>query len=234
MKKNNTILIVDDESDIIDLLSYNLNKEGYNIVSANNGLEATKLLSSKIDLIVLDIMMPEMDGLEFCKFVKSEKSYSNIPIIFLTAKDSEVDEIIGLEMGADDYIYKPISIHRLKARIKVALRKLKKSPEQQKSLVYNNLEIDYLNQRVTISKKLISLTKIQIQILFMLSSSPNKIFTREEILDKVWDEDVIVSDRTIDTHIVSIRTKLQNYSKLIETSHGIGYSFSPCNLNEAK
>ena len=231
MMKNNNILIVDDEKDIIELLDYNLSKEGYKITTASNGLDAIDKLDSHINLILLDVMMPRMDGLEFCKYLKSKEKFSHIPIIFLTAKDNEIDEIIGLELGADDYIYKPISIHKLKSRIKVILKRYQQPSLISSSLNINKLFIDYDSRRVSINQKMAPLTSNEMKILFLLSKFPNKFFSREEILNSIW-KDTIVADRTIDTHIVNLRNKLQEYSVLIETKVGVGYSFNPNLIND--
>jgi len=228
LKTNNyKILLVDDEQDILDILNYNLSKEGYNIICAENGVDALDKMTSDINLIILDVMMPQMDGLEFCKIIKSKINYKHIPIIFLTAKDNEIDEIIGLEIGADDYIYKPISIRKLKARIKVLLRRNQgNDSKSSKQYICNNLLLDYENYRVYIKNNIVNLTTNEMKILFLLSRSPKRFFTRQEILNILW-KDVIVSDRTVDTHIVSIRAKLENYSNILETKRGLGYSFNP-------
>ena len=228
LKTNNyKILLVDDEQDILDILNYNLSKEGYNIICAENGVDALDKMSSDINLIILDVMMPQMDGLEFCKIIKSKINYKHIPIIFLSAKDNEIDEIIGLEIGADDYIYKPISIRKLKARIKVLLRRNQgNDSKSSKQYICNNLLLDYENYRVYIKNNIVNLTTNEMKILFLLSRSPQRFFTRQEILNILW-KDVIVSDRTVDTHIVSIRAKLENYSNILETKRGLGYSFNP-------
>jgi len=225
-------LIIDDEQDILDLLDYNLSKEGYSITLAQNGLEGLDKINSDIDLIILDVMMPQMDGLEFCRHVKSKKNLQNIPIIFLTAKDDEIDEIIGLEIGADDYIHKPISIRKLKTRIKVVLKRYEMGDNKYSNkFICNNLIIDYKKYRVFLDNIVLPLTKNEIEILFLLSKSPNHFFTREQILNTLWS-DVIVSDRTVDTHIVNLRAKLKDYSILVETKRGIGYSFNPSLYNE--
>ena len=225
-------LIIDDEQDILDLLDYNLSKEGYSITLAQNGLEGLDKINSDIDLIILDVMMPQMDGLEFCEHVKSKKNLQNIPIIFLTAKDDEIDEIIGLEIGADDYIHKPISIRKLKTRIKVVLKRYEMGDNKYSNkFICNNLIIDYKKYRVFLDNIVLPLTKNETEILFLLSKSPNHFFTREQILNTLWS-DVIVSDRTVDTHIVNLRAKLKDYSILVETKRGIGYSFNPSLYNE--
>tara|TARA_B100001142_G_C14337967_1_gene656674 strand:- start:33 stop:734 length:702 start_codon:yes stop_codon:yes gene_type:complete len=225
-------LIIDDEQDILDLLDYNLSKEGYSITLAQNGLEGLDKINSDIDLIILDVMMPKMDGLEFCKHVKSKTNLQNIPIIFLTAKDDEIDEIIGLEIGADDYIHKPISIRTLKTRIKVVLKRYEMGNNKYSNkFICNNLMIDYKKYRVVLDNIVLPLTKNETEILFLLSKSPNHFFTREQILNTLWS-DVIVSDRTVDTHIVNLRAKLKDYSILVETKRGIGYSFNPSLYNE--
>ncbi len=222
------ILIVDDEKDIIDLLEFNLQNEGYNTVTASDGEQA--LLSTKAenpDLIILDIMLPGKDGWEVLKELRKDPRTQDIPVIYLTAKDSEIDEVLGLELGADDYIVKPISIRKLLARIKKVLKRSKtKQPENDDRIIVDELVIDPQSYKVTSSNQDIVLTKKEFDILYYMAKRPGRVITRKILLDEIWDENVVVIDRTIDVHIRKIREKLgtENMS-LIETIKGVGYRF---------
>ena len=220
-KMKKTILVVDDEKDIVDLLSYNLSNQNYNIITAADGASALLKVNSQIDLILLDVMMPKMSGYDVCSAVKGNPSTSDIPIIFLTAKASSDDEYEGLIKGADDYIKKPISIKNLLIRIKNILNKNDSKPNQ--ILRFENLSIDPYNFKVYVNDKKVKLTKKEFNLLHTLVKSPGKIFRREELLNKVWGRDAIVTDRTIDVHIRKLRKKIEKDKPIIFTSHGIGY-----------
>lgn len=220
MKK--TILVVDDEKDITDLLSYNLSNNNYKVIVANDGFDALLKINSEIDLVLLDVMMPKLDGYNVCKKIKENPSTSNIPIIFLTAKSSTEDEYSGLVLGADDYIKKPIAMKNLLLRINNLFKKnIKKSKKviNSKSLTLN---LDTLT--VYQSGEKIILTKTEFNLLTLFIKHPEKVFIRDELLDRVWG-DKIVSDRTIDVHITKLRKKIEIDHKLIFTSHGSGYYF---------
>jgi two-component system alkaline phosphatase synthesis response regulator PhoP len=225
-----TILVVDDEKDIIDLLKYNLQKEGYAVQTAQNGKRALEQAQKRPDLIVLDVMMPEMDGWEVCKELKRRDLTSSIPIIFLTAKGTEVDEVVGLELGADDYIVKPISIRKLVARIKTVLRR--HEPVEAKTgrppdlLRVEQLEINVQNYKVKLGKEEISFPKKEFETLVYLVRHRGSVVTREALLNAVWGEDVVVVERTVDVHIRKIREKLGKYGDYIETIKGVGYRFT--------
>ncbi len=222
------ILLVDDEPDIIEFLGYNLNREGFEVVSATDGIEALEKMSEKPDLIILDIMMPNMDGFEVCKRIRSKESYKNIPIIFLTAKSSELDEIQGLELGATDYIKKPISPKKLIARVNSNLRKLNSAtPENQESskISLGPLVIDRERYTITIDGNKTIFPRKEFELLYFLAKSPGKVFTRENLLKEVWGINVYVIDRTVDVHIRKIREKLGKHSDIIETIKGVGYKF---------
>ncbi len=222
------ILIVDDERDIRDLLEFNLENEGYKTMQARDGLQAVeKAKLKKPDLVLLDIMLPHKDGFEVLRELRADPNTVNIPVIFLTAKDNEIDEVIGLELGADDYIVKPISIRKLLARVKKALRKKPSQAEEaSRALSFNGLGIDPSSHRVTVNDKEVMLTKKEFEILLYLARRPGRVITRRILLDELWDENVVVIDRTIDVHIRKIREKLgvANMDK-IETIKGIGYRF---------
>ena len=212
MKHN--ILIVDDEEDILDLLSYNLKSNNFNVLTANNGKDALLKLDSSIELILLDVMMPEMDGFQTCKIIKSKPEFENIPIIFLTAKSTTDDEFKGLLYGADDYIKKPISIKNLILRIKNIFKRLPNKTNNKFIFNKNNLMIE--NQKI-------NLTKIEFNLLTIFIKSLNRVFKRDEILDLVWGDDTYVTDRTIDVHINSLRKKIGKKYYVILTAYGRGY-----------
>lgn len=219
MKK--TILIVDDEQDILDLLSYNLSKEGYNIVTAYNGSDALLKINPNIDLILLDVMMPKINGYEVCESIKKNLTYSQIPIIFLTAKSSTDDEYEGLIRGAEDYIVKPISIKNLLLRIKNIFKQTIRKTNNTLNFSYISIDLDRLT--VHSDNKKIKLTKIEFKLLSTLFKSPGKVFRRQELLNKVWGHDTIVTDRTVDVHIKKLRNKVETKGPIIQTSHGVGY-----------
>lgn len=224
------ILVVDDEKDIVEMLKYNLEKEGYSVISALNGIRALEQArENKPDLILLDIMMPEMDGWEVCKQLMKDERTSTIPVIFLTAKGSEVDEVVGLELGADDYIIKPISIRKLIARVKTALRRkeILDTPGEtvQDILSIEGMEINIPNYTVKIGKQELVLPKKEFETLVYLASHRGRVISREVLLNAVWGENVVVVDRTVDVHIRKIREKLGKYGDYIETVKGVGYRF---------
>lgn len=221
------ILLVDDEKDIIEFLEYNLVQEGYDVISANDGLKALEKLADKPDLIVLDVLMPKMNGYEVCAKIRENEAYKNIPVLFLTAKVSEMDEVHGLSIGADDYITKPISPKKLIARIRANLRRAD-SENQIKSKIKINIgpvAIDREKYTVTVEKEQIVFPRKEFEILAYLASQPGRVFHRDKILNDIWGNDVLVVDRTIDVHVRKIREKLGRYSDLIETIKGVGYRF---------
>jgi len=225
MKK---ILLVDDEVDILEFLKYNLEQEDFDVLVSTNGKDALKMILQNPDLIVLDIMMPEMDGFELYQQIKSDKKSQDIPIIFLTAKSGETDEIKGLDLGANDYIQKPISPKKLIARIKSNLRKsplLEKKTREALQVKIGPLEIDVEKFAIKIDNKLKFFPRKEFQLLFFLASNPGKVMKRETLLKEIWGNDVYVIDRTIDVHIRKLREKLGKYSEIIETIKGVGYRF---------
>jgi two-component system alkaline phosphatase synthesis response regulator PhoP len=222
------ILLVDDETDIIEFLTYNLKKEGYNVFSESSGKDAIKTAQKILpDLIVLDIMMPEMDGIETCNIIRQIPVLESTSIIFLTARSEDYSQIAGFDAGADDFIAKPISPKVFVKKINALLKRLKKvnSNSEVKSIIeFENLIIDKENHIVVYNGNEIVLPKKEFNLLFMLASFPEKIFSRDEIYSKVWGNDVIVGDRTIDVHIRKIREKTDE--KFIKTVKGVGYKFS--------
>ena len=216
------VLIVDDEADILEIISYNLIKEGYEVQTAKNGIEALdKIGPFKPDLIILDIMMPKMSGVEVCKIIRSRPEYNDTLIIFLTALNDESSQIQGLETGADDYISKPISPKVLVSRVNAIFRRLNK--EEGKTLKLGNMVIDPERFIVTLNGNDIVLAKKEFELLYLLASRPGRVFLRNEILSQVWGAEVIVGDRTIDVHIRKIRQKLG--IDCVTTVKGVGYKF---------
>lgn len=233
------VLIVEDEPDIVELLSYNLKKEGFLTWSARNGSEALKMIrSEKYDLIILDIMLPEIDGLELCRILKADSATSRIPIIMLTAKSEEVDKVVGLELGADDYITKPFSPRELVARVKAVLRRsaAEKEPEpKQKMLKVGNLEID--GERYVVKKQgaPLSLSAMEFKLLFYLAQRPGRVFDRDSLLDAVWGDEAFVEPRTVDVHVRRLREKIEDDPSspaYILTKRGLGYYFTEKTLAE--
>jgi two-component system alkaline phosphatase synthesis response regulator PhoP len=228
MTPQKSILVVDDEQDIVDLVKYNLQREGYTVLTAKNGKEALQQSQKIPSLILLDVMMPEMNGLDLLKKLKNDPEMKEIPVVFLTAKSSEVDEVLGLELGADDYIIKPISIPKLIARIKTVLRKSEGQPpstDQLKELKFGVIEIIPANHIVRIEKKEVFFPKKEFEILTFLVRHRDQVITRERLLNAIWGQNVYVVDRTIDVHIRKIREKLGVHAEYIETIKGIGYRF---------
>jgi two-component system, OmpR family, alkaline phosphatase synthesis response regulator PhoP len=233
-KKNmlHKILVVDDEKDIVDILKYNLEKENeYKVITAFDGKEAIeKTISEKPDLIILDIMMPELNGFDVCKKLKTDPVTSKIPVIFLTAKENEIDEIIGLELGADDYIQKPISPRKVIARVKSVIRRTNSKPDkavkQEGYIKFKKLEIDTIAHSVKINDEDIFFPKKEFQLLHFLLSNRGKVLSREVLLNQIWGENIYVVDRTIDVHVAKVREKLGDYADYLETIKGLGYRFN--------
>ena len=221
------ILIVEDEADVLELVRYNLEKNGYQTEGAMTGTEAVqKAQSISPDLILLDLMLPEIDGLEVCKLVKKDPKISSIPIIMLTAKGTEADIVAGLEMGADDYITKPFSPRVLMARVKAVLRRKDVFVESDKAILrVHNIEIDPGRHRVLIDGQNIRLTSTEFSLLKFLATRPGWVFTRYQIVDAVHGSDYPVTDRSVDVQVVGLRKKLGDAGKYIETVRGVGYRF---------
>jgi two-component system alkaline phosphatase synthesis response regulator PhoP len=225
---NEKILVVDDEQDILDLVNYNLQKEGYNVTLVTSGEKAVKeARKSPHDLILLDLMLPGIDGLEVCRSLKYDQKTKDIPIIMLTAKGEESDIVIGLELGAEDYITKPFSPKVLIARIRNLLRRIHRgvSDEDNNITKIGNLIIDPNRVRVLINDKEIDLTITEFKLLQFLAKKPGWVYTRYQIVDALKGEDYPVTDRSVDVQIVGLRKKLGEYGHLIETVRGVGYRF---------
>ena len=235
-KETKKVLVVDDEQAIIDVLVYNLKKEGYETLEATDGVTAVNMaLEQKPDLMLLDIMLPKMDWLTVCKRVKN---YLNIPILMLTAKDAEIDKIVGLELGADDYITKPFSVRELMARVKANLRKneisnVKKEPIQEmpeteadNTIKVNDLELDLDRFEVKVRGEIIDLTLREFEVLKFLASQPGQVITRETLLEKVWGYEYYGDIRTVDVTVRRIREKIEKDTsspKILITKRGVGY-----------
>ncbi len=221
------ILLVDNEHDIVEFLKYNLEKEGFNVIPAYDGIEALEKINQKPDLVILDIMMPKLDGFEVYRKIRDNGEYKNIPVIFLTAKSGEVDEIKGLELGASDYIQKPISPQKLIARVKSNLRKgdMVVQKNQPSFIKIGPLSIDKEKYTVNLDNQHIVFPRKEFEILYFLANNPDRVFSRDLLLKEVWGPDVYVVDRTVDVHIRKIREKLDKHSSLIETIKGVGYKF---------
>ena len=221
-----SILIVEDEKEIRDLLVHYLRKEGFQPLVAQDGEEGlSKARAEKPDLILLDILLPKMDGLELLRKIRADREIARTPVAMLTAKGDETDRIVGLELGADDYIPKPFSPREVVARIKAIFRRSQKTPEEMEEKVfeYDGLRMDVSRHEVRFKGKAVSLTSKEFRILQALLSAPGRVLTRESILKKVWGEGTYVIDRTVDVHIAKLRQKIPFLSEAIETVKDVGY-----------
>ncbi len=227
------IFVVDDENDIRNILKINLDKEGYDVREFASGNEALRALSSTIpDLMILDVMMDGLNGYDLCRKIRSTENYSEIPVIFLSAKSEEFDKILGLELGGDDYITKPFSIKEVKSRVKAVIRRSNKKhttddddDDDEKIFRYKGIELNPTNYSLSVDGQDIALTKTEFGILYIFCKNPGKIFTRDNIIDSIRGHDVYVIDRTIDVHIMNLRKKLGPYKDTIKTFSGVGYGF---------
>ncbi len=221
------VLIVDDEEDILNLVKYNLERDGYEIVAVTSGEAAVRAARSEVpDLILLDLMLPGMDGLDVCRILKNDNNISSTPIVMLTAKGDDSDIVTGLELGADDYITKPFSPKVLIARVKAVLRRNRNKKEEKKSTIKTeNMKIDTVKHIVTVNDKKIDLTATEFAILVFLSKKPGWVFTRSQIINGIRGDDYPVTDRSVDVQILNLRKKLGKEGKNIETVRGVGYRF---------
>jgi len=218
------ILVVDDEESLCEILQFNLELEGYEVDVAYSAEQALTLSLEKYSLILLDIMMGAISGTKMAQLLKQNPKWTNIPIIFITAKDAEDDTVLGLNLGADDYISKPFSIREVVARVKSVLRRTK-SNEDEDVLSFESLIIDKGRKTCTLDGTEVSLTKTEFELMILFLQNPGRIFTRDEILKRVWTDEVIVLDRTIDVNITRLRKKVGHYGKYIVTRLGYGYGF---------
>ena len=219
------IIVVEDEPDIVEVISYNLKREGYNVLAVDRGDESINLIRKQSpSLIILDLMLPGMDGLSVCRQLKSDPIVKDIPVIMISAKGEESDIVIGLEMGADDYLTKPFSPRELVARVKAVSRRGQFEESQSKErIVLQNLTIDVARHEVRVDDEMVSLTATEFKILHQLAAHPGRAFTREQLLNRVLGMGVVVVDRNIDVHIRSVRKKLGDAAQLIQTIRSVGY-----------
>ncbi len=224
--KNGTILVIDDEKDLQELVRYNLEKEHYDVIVASDGRTGLDIaLRHRPDLVVLDLMMPGIDGLEVCRSLRTDSRGKRIPLIMLTAKATESDRVVGLELGADDYVIKPFSPRELVARIKALLRRTATDSEPSEVIRRGDLLIDIGCHQVKLGEHEVQLTATEFRILQFMASRPGRVLKRDEIIEAALDRDTDVFDRTIDVHITSIRRKLGKSADLVETVRGFGYRF---------
>ena len=223
------ILVVEDEPDILDLVSYNLKQAGFEVEPVEDGETALKRVEAKpIDLVVLDLMLPGIDGLEVCRLLKQNPEHKDLPVLMLTARAEEVDRIVGLELGADDYLVKPFSPRELVLRIRAILRRVKeggKSEEEAEQIQAGPLLIDPVDHRILLDGELIELTATEFRLLLTLARRRGRVQTREELLRVVWEYEYSGYERTVDTHIRRLREKLGSAGELVETVRGVGYRF---------
>lgn len=219
------VSILEDEEDIASLIKHNLEKEGF-IVNAFFTPESffDELKNNPFDLLILDLMLPSMNGLEILKVLRSKEEFKNKPVIILTARSTEGDKVLGLDMGADDYVTKPFSVRELIARVKAILRRTTKE-EKNEILSAGGIKLDLSSFQLFIDNEPVEVTKTELQLLKILIEKPGKVFSRDELLDKLWGDEKCVVDRTIDVHIKKIRDKLGTYSNWVKTVRGVGYFF---------
>ena len=224
------IVLIEDEKDIIELVRYNFRKDGFDVASFVSGKEGLEhLRRNPADLVLLDIMLPDLDGFEICKRLRAEERTKSLPVIFLTAKGEEIDRVLGLEIGADDYVVKPFSPRELVARVKAVLRRQARPLEKLEVIETSELRLDARTQEVTVRGKAIELSTLEFKLLHFLASHPRRIFNREQLLDEVWGRDRFVTPRTVDVHVRRLREKIEVQSEkpqLIQTVRGSGYRFS--------
>ena len=226
-KKNHRILVVDDEQDLCEILKFNLETEGYEVETASSAEEALTLDLPTLDLMLLDVMMGEMSGFALARKLKAEEATKDIPIIFLTARDTENDTVTGFNLGADDYISKPFSIREVMVRVRAVLRRTADAQGQPQPSVmkYQGLELNLDNKTVSIDGEQVPFTKTEFELLRTLLEEKGRVFSRQELINRIWPQDVLVLDRTVDVNITRLRKKIGRYSKCIITRLGFGYFF---------
>ena len=224
------VLVIDDETDIVDLVSYNLKKEGFLVDSALDGETAlAKIKNGKYDLLILDLMLPGVQGMEICRILRNDPKTARMPIIMLTAKGEEVDRILGLEMGADDYMTKPFSPRELMARVKAVLRRSAEQPADVKILKVDDLEIDTERYTVTVKGRPVRLSATEFKLLLFLAERKGRVFSRDQLLDAVWRDEAFVEPRTVDVHVRRLRSNIEEDPAnpvYVKTLRGIGYFFN--------
>lgn len=225
-KIQSKVLVVDDEQDILNLVEYNLKRAGFQTILAKDGPEAIEAAKThRPDLVLLDIMLPDMEGTEVLRRLKSTETTASIPIIMLTAKGEEIDKIVGLELGAEDYITKPFSPRELILRVKAVLKRTAAAPEAGRSLSFKELSMDVSRHRITVSGEPVELSSTEFNLLYELMQAKGRVLTRDDILDRAWGLDCYVTPRTVDTHVRRLRSKLGVAGDYIETVRGVGYRF---------
>ncbi len=226
-EKKYRILVVDDEQDLCEILKFNLETEGYQVETANSAEEALTMDIAGFDLLLLDVMMGGMSGFSMAKTIKKELATANIPIIFLTARDTENDTVTGFNIGADDYISKPFSIREVMVRVRAVLRRTTddNAPTEQQFIRYQGLEMNLSKKTVAIDGEDIPFTKTEFELLQLLLEERGRVFSRQELIDRIWPKDVLVLDRTVDVNITRLRKKIGRFSKCIVTRLGFGYYF---------
>jgi two-component system, OmpR family, alkaline phosphatase synthesis response regulator PhoP len=224
------VVIIEDEKDIVELVAYNLRKEGFDVQSFSRGKEGLENLRHKpADLVLLDILLPDVNGFEICKRLRSDERLKNVPVIFLTAKGEEFDRVLGLELGADDYVVKPFSPRELVARVRAVLRRQERAAERSEVVEAGDLSLDPLTQEVRVGGRAVELSALEFKLLHFLASNPRRIFSRDRLLDAVWGRDHFVTPRTVDVHIRRLREKIEREAerpRYIQTVRGSGYRFS--------
>ena len=226
-EKNYRILVVDDEQDLCEILKFNLETEGYQVETVNSAEETLTMDIAGFDLLLLDVMMGGMSGFSMAKTIKKELATANIPIIFLTARDTENDTVTGFNIGADDYISKPFSIREVMVRVRAVLRRTAddNAPTEQQFIRYQGLEMNLSKKTVAIDGEDIPFTKTEFELLQLLLEERGRVFSRQELIDRIWPKDVLVLDRTVDVNITRLRKKIGRFSKCIVTRLGFGYYF---------
>ncbi len=221
------VLAVDDEPDLLELVRVGLSQAGYVVETARNGTEALAALRrAPPDLVVLDVMLPDLSGTELCARIRADQRLASVPVIMLTAKSEEIDRVVGLEVGADDYVTKPFSPRELALRVRAVLRRRAPAGERLRVLEHASLRVDPEAHRVSVAGSEVVLTAKEFQLLLALMTRPGRVMTRERLLDEVWGSDITVTSRTIDTHLKRLREKLGEAGSLVETVRGVGYRFT--------
>lgn len=227
METKNHILVVDDEQDLCEILKFNLETEGYEVDTANSAEEVLEIGAEKYDLLLLDVMMGAMSGFALAKKLKDEPMTANIPIIFLTARDTENDTVTGFNLGADDYISKPFSLREVMVRVRAVLRRTAKEygEEEAKTLSYQGIVMNLDRKTVSVDGEDIPFTKTEFELLHLLLDERGRVFSRQELIERIWPKDVLVLDRTVDVNITRLRKKIGRFAKCIVTRLGFGYYF---------
>ncbi len=231
LMKKYKILVVEDEEDLCEILKFNLENEGYKVDVANSAEEALDLKLERYDVFLLDVMMGKMSGFRLAEKIRKERNLT-APIIFLTARDTENDLLTGFSLGADDYISKPFSVREVIARVKAVLKRVGAKGEEDENIVVEDMVIEMKTKTVKVKDVSINLTKTEFEIMVLLASHPDRIFSREEIMHSVWRDNVVVSDRTVDVHIARIRKKMGDYGAMLVNRSGYGYRFEADQLVE--